>query len=85
MSLYTSAAGSRDLFIVIYYSLILTGITVVVALFIGTLQALELTDAVIQNPQGRFWDGVEVLGNSYNIIGGLISLWLHLMLKLIME
>jgi high-affinity nickel-transport protein len=73
MSLYTSAAGSRDPFIVTYYSLILTGITVIVALFIGTLQALELADAVIHNPHGSFWDGVERLGDAYDIIGILFT------------
>ena len=69
MSLYTSAAGSRDPFVVTYYSLILTGVTVVVALFIGTLQALELADAVIPDPEGPFWDGVGALGDAYDIIG----------------
>jgi len=69
MSLYTSAAASRDPFTVVYYSAVLTGVTVVVALFIGTLQALELADAVLPNPTGPFWDGVENMGNSYDIIG----------------
>jgi len=69
MSLYTSAAAARDPFTVIYYSVVLTGVTVVVALFIGTLQALELADAVITDPHGPFWDGVEKLGNVYDIIG----------------
>jgi len=75
MSLYTSAAGSRDPFVVTYYSLILTGITVVVALFIGTLQALELADAVVPDPSGPFWDGVGKLGDAYDIIGMLFRLW----------
>lgn len=69
MSLYTSAAAARDPFTVTYYSVVLTGITVIVALFIGTLQALELADAVIENPTGPFWDGVERLGDAYDIIG----------------
>jgi nickel/cobalt transporter (NiCoT) family protein len=69
MSLYTSAAAARDLFTMIYYSAVLTGVTVVVALFIGTLQALELADAVLSNPTGPFWDGIETLGDAYDIIG----------------
>jgi high-affinity nickel-transport protein len=54
MSLYTSAAAARDPFTVIYYPAVLTGVTVVVALFIGTLQALGLADAVLPNPTGPF-------------------------------
>jgi high-affinity nickel-transport protein len=69
MSLYSSAAAARDPFTVIYYSAVLTGVTVVVALFIGTLQALELADAVLPNPTGPFWNGVETLGDAYDIIG----------------
>jgi high-affinity nickel-transport protein len=69
MSLYTSATAARDPFTVTYYSVVLTGVTVMVALFIGTLQALELADAVITDPQGPFWDGVERLGNAYDILG----------------
>lgn len=76
MSLYTSAAAARDPFTVTYYSVVLTGITVVVALFIGVVQALELADAVIENPTGSFWDGVERLGNSYDIIGTFFFLTL---------
>jgi nickel/cobalt transporter (NiCoT) family protein len=73
MSLYTSAASDRDPFTVTYYSLVLTGVTVVVALFIGTLQALELADAVLPNPQGRFWDAIGYLGDAYDIIGIALS------------
>lgn len=69
MSLYTSAAAARDPFTVTYYSVVLTGVTVGVALFIGTLQVLELADAVITDPQGSFWDGVERLASEYDIIG----------------
>jgi high-affinity nickel-transport protein len=70
MSLYASAAGSsRDPFVVTYYSLVLTGITVVVALFIGVLQTLQLADAVVPNAEGRFWEGAETLGDAYDIIG----------------
>jgi high-affinity nickel-transport protein len=69
MALYTSAAASRDPFTITYYSLVLTGVTVVVALFVGSLQALELADAVKINPEGAFWEGVEKLGDNYDIIG----------------
>jgi high-affinity nickel-transport protein len=69
MSLYTSATAARDPFTVTYYSVMLTGVTVAVALFIGTLQALELAHSVIKDPHGPFWDGVEKLGNAYDILG----------------
>jgi high-affinity nickel-transport protein len=69
MSLYTSAASARDPFTIVYYSLILTGVTVLVAIFIGVIQMLELADAVLSDPTGPFWEGVEKLGNSYDIVG----------------
>jgi high-affinity nickel-transport protein len=72
MSLYTSATLARDQIAVAYYSIVLTGVTVLVALFIGTVQFLVLADAVITNPDGPFWHGVEALGDRYDIVGGCI-------------
>jgi nickel/cobalt transporter (NiCoT) family protein len=68
MALYTRTAAARDPVIVLYYSIILTGITVVVALIIGTIQLLTLI-ANVANPEGRFWDGVNNAGEHYDIIG----------------
>lgn len=74
MSLYTSATMARDSIAILYYSIVLTSVTVVVALFIGVVQALVLADAVVQpeDPLTSFWAGVEALGDSYDIVGGSI-------------
>jgi high-affinity nickel-transport protein len=71
MALYTSKAFSRDTVAILYYSIVLTGITVVVAAFIGIVQVLSLAQNVA-NPSGRFWDGVGVIGDNFDIIGGSI-------------
>jgi len=71
MALYTSKAFSRDMVAVLYYSIILTGITVLVSAFIGLVQLLSLIQNVAE-PEGRFWDGVEAIGDHFDIIGGCI-------------
>lgn len=71
MALYTSKAFSRDTVAILYYSIVLTGITVVVAAFIGIVQVLSLAQNVA-NPSGKFWDGVSVIGDHFDIIGGSI-------------
>lgn len=71
MSLYTSTRLAGDRVAVCYYQVVLTGITVVVAVVIGVLQVLNMVVAVAE-PSGRFWDGVEVVGEHYDIIGGAI-------------
>ncbi|KAF4119358.1 nickel/cobalt transporter (NiCoT) family protein [Geosmithia morbida] len=71
LSLYTSKVFSRDPVAILYYSIVLTGITVTVSAFIGIIQVLSL----IQNaadPKGRFWDGVGAIGDKFDIIGGSI-------------
>ncbi|KAF5021294.1 hypothetical protein F66182_6692 [Fusarium sp. NRRL 66182] len=71
MALYTSKAFSRDVVAILYYSIVLTGITVLVSAFIGIVQILSL----IQNtadPKGKFWDGVTALGDNFDIVGGSI-------------
>lgn len=70
MSLYTSTALARDRIAILYYSIVLTVITVVVALVIGVIQLLTLVLNVAE-PTGRFWDGVEKAGDNYEIIGEL--------------
>ncbi|KAL2164003.1 hypothetical protein VTH06DRAFT_3217 [Thermothelomyces fergusii] len=62
---------SRDAVAILYYSIVLTGITVFVAAFIGIIQVLSLVENVAE-PEGSFWDGVGAIGDHYDIIGGCI-------------
>ncbi|ATY58336.1 high affinity nickel transport nic1 [Cordyceps militaris] len=71
MALYTSKAFSRDVVAILYYSIVLTAITVFVAAFIGIIQVLSLVQNVAE-PQGRFWDGVSVITDHFEIVGGSI-------------
>lgn len=71
MALYTSKAFSRDTVAILYYSIILTGITVFVSAFIGIIQVLSLVENVAE-PEGPFWDGVSAIGDNFEIIGGSI-------------
>lgn len=68
MSLYTSTNLARDQIAILYYSIVLTAITVVVALVMGLIQLLNLI-AHVTEAQGRFWDGVEVVRENYDVIG----------------
>lgn len=71
MALYTSKAFSRDVMAILYYSIVLTGITVFVSAFIGIIQVLSLVQHVAE-PDGSFWEGVGSIGDYYDIIGGCI-------------
>ncbi|KAK2032498.1 Ni2+-Co2+ transporter transition metal uptake transporter [Colletotrichum zoysiae] len=71
MALYTSKAFSRDRVAILYYSIVLTGITVFVSAFIGIVQVLSLV-ANVAEPEGSFWDGVDAIGEHFDIIGGSI-------------
>jgi high-affinity nickel-transport protein len=71
MALYTSKAFSRDIVAILYYSIVLTGITVAVSASIGIIQVLSLAQNVA-NPTGKFWDGVSAIGDHFDIIGGSI-------------
>lgn len=71
MALYTSKAFSRDIVAILYYSIVLTGITVFVSAFIGIIQLLSLVQNVAE-PEGSFWDGVSAIGDNFDIIGGSI-------------
>lgn len=73
LALYTSKAFSRDPVAILYYSIVLTGITVAVSAFIGIVQVLSLVQNVAE-PKGRFWDGVEAIGDKFDIIGGCICI-----------
>lgn len=71
MTLYTSTQLARDPIAICYYSIVLTVITVVVAVVIGVVQFLNLALNVAE-PEGRFWRGVERLGEKWDIVGGAI-------------
>ncbi|KAK4175535.1 putative transporter [Triangularia setosa] len=71
MALYTNKAFSRDIVAILYYSIVLTSITVFVSAFIGVIQWLSLIDHVAE-PDGSFWDGVGAIGDHYEIIGASI-------------
>lgn len=71
MALYTSKAFARDHIAILYYSIVLTGITIVVSAFIGIVQLLTLVLNVAE-PNGSFWDGVEAIGDNFEVIGGSI-------------
>ena len=71
LALYTSTAIAKDQIAILYYSIVLTVITVVVAVVIGFIQMLTLVLNVAQ-PTGDFWDGVAVAGAHYDVIGGAI-------------
>jgi len=68
MTLYTSTQLARDPIAICYYSIVLTVITVIVATIIGTVQFLNLILNVAE-PHGSFWDGVERLGEAWDIVG----------------
>lgn len=71
MTLYTTTSLARDTVAILYYSIVLTGITVLVAICIGTIQLLTLI-ANVWEPEGSFWDGLDVVSDHYDIIGGSI-------------
>lgn len=61
----------RDPVAFLYYSIVLTTLTVIVAIVIGVLQLLTLILNAAK-PKGKFWDGVETAGEYYDVIGGSI-------------
>jgi len=69
MTLYTSTSLARDTIAILYYSIVLTAITVLVAICIGTIQILSLGANL---STGKFWDGVNAIGDHFDIIGGSI-------------
>jgi high-affinity nickel-transport protein len=71
MALYSSKAFAQDAVAILYYSIVLTGITVFVSAFIGIIQVLSLVQN-IANPEGPFWDGVATIGDYFDVIGGCI-------------
>ncbi|EFY87589.1 high affinity nickel transport protein nic1 [Metarhizium acridum CQMa 102] len=71
VTLYSSKAFSRDLVALLYYQIVLSGITVLVSAFIGIVQLLSLIQNVAE-PEGSFWDSVGAIGDHFDIIGGSI-------------
>jgi high-affinity nickel-transport protein len=71
MALYTSKAFARDIIAILYYSIVLTGITIFVSALIGIIQVLTLVYNVAE-PEGPFWDGIRAIGDNFDIIGGSI-------------
>jgi nickel/cobalt transporter (NiCoT) family protein len=65
----TAFSNARDPIAFLYYSIILTALTVIVAVIIGILQLLNLI-LNVAGPEGKFWDGVETAGDNYDKIGG---------------
>lgn len=69
MSLYTSTSFAKDPIAILYYSIVLTMVTIAAAMTIGVIQLLTLI-LNTANPTGPFWDGVANAGDHYDIIGG---------------
>lgn len=67
----TPTSTPRDPIAFLYYSIVLTTLTVIVAIVIGILQLLTLILNVAE-PTGPFWDGVQTAGDYYDVIGGSI-------------
>ncbi|KAL4925050.1 uncharacterized protein BDV17DRAFT_284257 [Aspergillus undulatus] len=65
----TTPQNHRDPIAFLYYSIVLTTLTVIVAIIIGVIQLLTLILNVAE-PTGRFWDGVQTAGDYYDVIGG---------------
>ena len=55
----------------LYYNLVITGVSVVVALLIGSVEALGLI-ADRLSLGGFFWDGVSTLASSFGLLGYVI-------------
>ena len=61
----------KDPLTFLYYSIVLTTLTVICAIVIGIIQLLSLILNTAK-PKGRFWSGVASAGDHYDIIGGAI-------------
>ena len=55
----------------LFHSILLTSLSIGIALTIGIIQLLTLIYNV-HRPTGSFWDGVEWIGDRYDIVGGVI-------------
>ena len=68
MALYTSTNLAKDQIAILYYSIVLTVITVLVAIVIGVIQLLSLILNVAQ-PEGKFW-----VSSCFQMIKSLLNL-----------
>lgn len=66
-----TSQNHRDPVAFLYYSIVLTTLTVIVAIVIGVIQLLSLIQSAAEL-EGGFWDGVEIAGDYYDVIGGAI-------------
>ena len=74
-TLYTSPTFSRDPVAMLYYSTVLTSITVVVSAFVAAIQILSLVARLV-SPEGPFWDFIDALAEHFDIIGaGICALF----------
>lgn len=64
-----SGNNGRDPVAFLYYSIVLTSLTVMVALVIGILQVLSLV-LNVRDLTGPFWRGVQTANDYYDAIGG---------------
>ena len=55
----------------LFHSMLLTSLSIGIAVTIGVIQFLTLIYN-IREPEGRFWDGVQWLSDRYDIVGGVI-------------
>lgn len=62
-------SNNRDPVAFLYYSIVLTTLTVMVALVIGIIQVLSLV-LNVTHATGTFWDGVQTASDYYDAIGG---------------
>jgi len=68
---YTSTSFATDPKTRLYYSIVLTLVSILVALVIAVIQLLTLI-LNTAHPTNRLWDSVERLGDRYDIVGGVI-------------
>lgn len=66
-----SRNNHRDPVAFLYYSIVLTTLTVIVAIVIGVIQLLTMI-LNVTGAKGKFWDGVQTAGDYYDVIGGSI-------------
>lgn len=66
-----TSQNHRDPVAFLYYSIVLTTMTVIVAIVIGVIQLLSLVLNVAE-PTCKFWDGVQTASDYYDVIGGAI-------------
>jgi high-affinity nickel-transport protein len=61
--------NARDPIAFLYFSIVLTTLTVIIAIVIGVIQLLTLV-LNVTDATGSFWDGVQTAGDYYDAIGG---------------